>query len=232
MKIESLKFDQVTYTHDDGASVIESCTFDFPNKGIYWLQSQSGQGRSTILQLMGVMVAPSKGNVLINKQITNLMSFEEFLPYRLNIGYGFDYGGLINNRTLFDNMLLPLQYHKLYTQEGAAQQAVQDLVNEFNLHRYVHLRPSLVPGGVRKLVCILRSMILRPDLLLLDDPTVGLNQIATQRLIQKIKEAPSQGFCNTVYICSFDERFMHSLDAKPVYLSGGQLMLENLEAAA
>ena len=71
------------------------------------------------MRLLAGLEQPTRGAYLINGKNVGEMSFEESLPYRLAIGYGYDYGGLIHNRTLKDNVLLPLIYHKLVSEKEA-----------------------------------------------------------------------------------------------------------------
>lgn len=124
---------------------------------IIWLQSSEGAGKSTVLQLMAGLLQPQQGKYLINNENVAEMSFEEFLPYRLSIGYSFDYGGLINNRTIFENIILPLVYHKILPYEEARLQ-VDGLLKRFELEKFRNQRPAHIPGRVRKVACLLKKL--------------------------------------------------------------------------
>lgn len=124
IQIDSLKFEGLTYQHEGHDATFSQTDFEFPTGQIVWLDSSEGGGKSTLLQLLGGLVIPQRGRYLINDQNVTEMSFEEFLPYRLAIGFSFDYGGLINNRTLFDNLMLPLMYHKLLSAEESKERVM------------------------------------------------------------------------------------------------------------
>ncbi len=233
MSISSVAFVDLSFRHDQDNFLLNQVTFNFPMGEFVWVQAVGGTGRSTLLQLLAALVSPTEGNVYINGENVTQMTFEEFLPFRLQIGYGFDFGGLINNRTIFENLLLPLQYHKLLSYDQAVKQANQD-IQEFQLEKYANLRPALVPGGVRKLVCLLRALALYPDLLILDDPTVGLSKEISYKYIEKVKSLKDQGFCRSVYFASYDEHFAKSVPHKVLLLKDGKITnpLEDPKGAA
>jgi ABC-type multidrug transport system fused ATPase/permease subunit len=111
--IQSMRFDQVTIKFPDHEPILNRCDFEFPMQEILWIKSSEGAGKSSLLQIVAGLENPNGGRFWINQLDVTEMSFEEFLPIRLNIGYSFDYGGLISNRSLYDNLMLPLVYHHL-----------------------------------------------------------------------------------------------------------------------
>jgi ABC-type lipoprotein export system ATPase subunit len=199
--------------------------FEFPTEEIVWVKADSGAGRSTLLQLMAGLLNPQKGKYLINDVNVAEMSFEEFLPYRLAIGYGFDFGGLIHNRTLLENVTLPLVYHKICTAKEAKEKAEHYFL-KLGVFKLKNQRPSLVPGGVRKLTCLIRALIMDPELLLLDDPSVGLGQETSLKFFDCIHELRKNGQAQHVFISSFDEQLMSCLAHREIYLDCGQIHLD------
>jgi ABC-type multidrug transport system fused ATPase/permease subunit len=83
MKIESLKFEGVSFAHEGQDPVIQNVEFDFPVNEILWVKAEEGAGKSSLLQILGGLQIPQSGQYLINGQNVCEMSFEEFLPYRL-----------------------------------------------------------------------------------------------------------------------------------------------------
>lgn len=114
------------------------------------------------------------GQILINGQSISDFTFEEFVSLRLNLGYFFPMGGLINNRTLFDNLILPfLHHHANYT---SAEKVVVRTLKELDLFKYIKNRPFEMPGIARKLSCIARLMAMDTQVLLIEDLFQGLDQ--------------------------------------------------------
>ena len=126
-QIKSLKFEGVFFQHETQDPILNNADFEFPTNENVLIQSVQGAGKSTLLQILGGLIVPQSGKFLINDDNVVDMSFEEFLPYRLMIGYTFDYGGLINNRTIYDNLMLPLLYHKLVDVEEANRRVMEVL---------------------------------------------------------------------------------------------------------
>lgn len=228
MKIDSLSFEEVTFQYEGQDPLLKNCTFDFPMNGIVWFKASEGAGKSSLLQLLAGLVSINSGKYWINELDAAQMSFEEFLPYRLSIGYSFDYGGLINNRSIFDNLTLPLLYHKMIP-ESEARERVTEILNHFDITKFAHERPAHVPGRVRKLACILRALVLRPEVLLMDDPSVGLGQETVYKFVDYIHQMRKDGYAKHIFLSSYDEKFMNLLDYQIVHLSDGQLYLQQIE---
>lgn len=218
--IHSIKFEGVSFHYESEGFIFENVDFEFPLQKITWVKAESGSGRSTLLQLLAGLQVPSKGRYLINDENVSDMSFEEFLPYRLQIGYGFDFGGLINNRTLYENVVLPLLYHKILS-PAEAKQRVTHYFERLGMSKYKDQRPSSVPGGTRKLTCLVRALITHPQILLLDDPSVGLSQDTALKYLDLIQELRQQGHLQHVYLSSFDDKFMSLIEHEEIFIDQG-----------
>lgn len=222
LKIDNIRFENVTFGFEGAAKLFTNTSFDFPTDGLVWVKAETGSGRSTLLQLLAGLQLPEKGGYLLNGENVTEMTFEEFLPYRLNIGYGFDMGGLLHNKTLEENLTLPLLYHKMLTPNEAAQRAMIYL-EDLGISKYQNSRPSVVPGGVRKLTCLVRALIMHPQVLLLDDPTVGLGQETALKFFDLITELRKAGELRHVFLSSFDEKIMSMVDHQIVVIDNGMI---------
>ena len=222
MKIESLKFEGVTFAHEGQDPILYNADFEFPLNEIIWVNSEVGAGKSSLLQVLAGLQMPQSGKYYINGQNVVDMSFEEFLPFRLEIGYAFDYGGLISNRTLFDNLMLPLLYHKILEPEQAKERVLKTM-EEFGVQKLANQRPAHVSGRVRKLVCLIRTLILKPQILLLDDPSVGLEQESLDVFIDYLNVLRDEGCLNHVFVSSYDNKFMNMFAYQVINLQEGQI---------
>lgn len=228
MKIESLRFEHVTFNHEGHDPVVFNVEFDFPMNEILWVKAEEGAGKSSLLQILAGLQIPQSGRYLINGENVVDMTFEEFLPYRLNVGYSFDYGGLLNNKSIYDNLVLPLLYHKIL-EPKEAEQRVRELLREFSLEQFADNLPAHVPGRVRKLACLLRAVVTRPQVLLLDDPSVGLGQDSLYTFADHLHKLREQGFCQHVFICSYDEKFMNLFQYQMLHLDDGQIYYQAID---
>ncbi|MCB0408317.1 MAG: ATP-binding cassette domain-containing protein, partial [Bdellovibrionales bacterium] len=139
--IETLEFKNISFQFDEHHKIVQDLDFQFPMNSIVRIHGPHGCGKSTLLRMLACLVEPSGGEYLINGQVINQMSFEELIPFRLKIGYGFDYGGLLNNRTIYQNLILPIQYHNIM-EPDIAERHVEKVIELFSLQRAARSRPS------------------------------------------------------------------------------------------
>ncbi len=185
----NLAFEDLSFSFPDAKEpLFDKITFEMPKSKAVWVRSPGGRGKSTLLRLLCGLYSPQSGRYLIDGQNVSEMSFEEFLPYRLAMGYSFDFGGLINNKSIAENLLLPLQYHKLVSPEEA-QDRVEQAMRLFALAENRDLRPSAIPGSQRKMTCVIRAFINWPQVVFLDDPLTGLKQDNINDLIYYVEES-------------------------------------------
>lgn len=208
--IESLRLENLSYGYHDRECVFEDVTLEIPTGKIVWVSGQSGAGKSVLIKLLNGHIAPTKGRYLINGQDVAQMSFEEFLPYRLRIGYSFDFGGLINNRTIYQNLSLPMEYHHPSQEQNIADQ-VHEYLAHFNLLDVANERPASIPGAFRKAACVARAFMLNPQMLLLDDPTTGLRSELRMRLKDLLLKKKKSGEVTNIFVASDDTDFINDI---------------------
>lgn len=227
--IQSLKFEDLSFAYPGHDETFSQINFDFPTNEVVWIEAASGSGRSTLMQILAGLIMPSSGKYLINDKDISEMSFEEFLPYRLSIGYGFDHGGLLHNRTMQENLMLPLLYHKILGYRKA-EARVLEYLNLFGMMKFKDSRPAFVSGSTRKLICLIRALILHPKILLLDEPTVGLNQETTLKYFDLIQKLRNQGHLQSIFISTFDDKTMSLLEHKKIFIQQGKILNQNYES--
>lgn len=187
-KIQTLALENLSFGYPQSHAIFENVSMELPKAKAVWIRSPGGRGKSTLLRLMMGLLNPQSGGVLINGQNISELSFEDFLPYRLSMGYSFDMGGLLNNKTLFDNLMLPLLYHKMITEQEACRR-VEHAIDRFGLSAVKHLRPYAVTGSMRKLTCVIRAFLHEPQVIFLDDPLIGLKEENVNDLFVYLEES-------------------------------------------
>jgi ABC-type ATPase involved in cell division len=86
-----------------------------------------------------------------------------------------------------------------------------------------------VPGGIRKLTCLIRALINEPQVILLDDPSVGLGQETSLKYFDCIQEIRSRGKAQHVFVSSFDDQLMSCVPHREIFIDGGQIYLDVLD---
>lgn len=209
-RIDSLELRGVSYWYDQAKPVFNGASATFLSDHVIHIQGPAATGKSTVLKLIAGLLNPSDGQILVNQQPVQEMSFEDFLPLRLSMGYSFDMGGLLNNRTIIDNLKLPLEYHRLMTPD-VIESHIRHYLERFQLATSALLRPSAISGSKRKATVVARSLVLNPDVLLLDDPTTGLSSETRSVLIEEIQALRKQKKAKFVVVVSEDRPFVREL---------------------
>jgi ABC-type lipoprotein export system ATPase subunit len=218
----------VTFAHEGQSPLLHNADFEFPMNEVVWVKGTEGQGKSTVLQVLAGLLVPQSGFFYINDQNVLEMSFEEFLPYRLAIGYTFDYGGLISNQTVYDNLMLPLAYHKLIPMKEAKAR-VESIIKTFDIGKFANERPAHIPGRVRKLACLLRALVMQPQVLVMDDPSVGLGQDTLYTFVDYIHSMRKEGFAKHIYMSSYDEKYMSLFNYQIIHIDDGQIYQQTVD---
>lgn len=208
MNLERIELKQVAIGYEQ--LLAEKVEITLPQKEIVRVHGATGSGKSTLLKVMAGLLNPLSGQYLINDLDVNQMSFEELIPIRLKIGYSFDMGGLLNNRTLRENLMLPLLYHKVATIDEI-EARVRSTLEAFELTKVADKRPASVSGSQRKAACVARAFVFEPQFLILDDPTTGLGDSQRECLARWINERKKSGQLRFCILTSQNQRFLQEL---------------------
>jgi phospholipid/cholesterol/gamma-HCH transport system ATP-binding protein len=164
-----------------GRTVLENLSCSFPAGQISVILGGSGSGKSTILRLIAGLVRPIGGQIMVDGEDICRLSERQLRGPREKIGMLFQGGALLDSLTVFDNLALPLREHG---DIGAAQIAseVHDRLQAVGLSDVDAMLPNQLSGGMRKRVALARAIILKPLILLCDEPFSGLDPITTRRV--------------------------------------------------
>jgi ABC-type transporter Mla maintaining outer membrane lipid asymmetry ATPase subunit MlaF len=225
VRLESLRLEGVDFAYKNHP-VFENLNFLFPLGQNFLVTGPAASGRSCLLKLLAAIVLPQKGSYWLNGVDVNTLSFEEFAPYRKMIGYSFDFGGLLANRTLAENLILPLLYHGDISVRDARAR-VESFLEIFHLSGHGDQRPAAVSGSVRKATVVARAMIAEPSLLLLDDPFVGINETQCEAIFSTIAEQKRNGKLQQVLFTSSEHRFSEQLEASRLEIENRTLRIDS-----
>ncbi len=165
--------------------VLKNCSLDIVEGAITCIVGLSGAGKSTILRLLDGLIRPQSGHVFLRGKDICHMSEEQLIPTRQKISLAFQFAALLDSLSVGDNVGLPLQEHTdLSTAE--IRKLVMDALDSVGLeHTYDNL-PSELSGGMLKRAGFARAIVTRPDLILYDEPTTGLDPIVTHLITNTI----------------------------------------------
>ncbi|HAL71657.1 MAG TPA: glutamine ABC transporter ATP-binding protein [Verrucomicrobiales bacterium] len=184
------------------------------------LLGPSGGGKSTLLRVLGGLLVPEEGTVLVNGQ--ELPHDEEgTLQVLRQNGFVFQGYNLFPHLTALQNVTLPLTAVHGQTPEAARQRAIE-LLTRLGLASHLHKRPAELSGGQQQRAAIARALASRPRLLLLDEPTSALDPVMTGEVLDVIRELAQEG--QQIVLATHEISFARLVADWVVFLANGQVV--------
>jgi phospholipid/cholesterol/gamma-HCH transport system ATP-binding protein len=193
------------------------------------LMGPSGSGKTVILKTLAGLLEPAAGVVRVLGQTLQSLSERQEIDLRKRVGYVFQDAALWQNMDVFQNIALPLRYHRLCPNEEALRERVHRLAQEFGIAHYLTRRPANVPFGVRKTVSFLRALAPEPELLFVDEPSAFLDTTGADRIISALRQMKDDN--RTVVTATSDPRITAQLADDLVVLKDAQVLEEGPVAA-
>jgi phospholipid/cholesterol/gamma-HCH transport system ATP-binding protein len=145
----------------------------------------SGQGKSTLLRMLIGLEKPDSGVIRLLGRDISALDAVEFNALKREVGFVFQNPALISNKTIFENVALPLIYHNVGDEEEIRYR-VDNALEMLLIKEFQHQYPANVSLGILKRAAVARAMIMRPKLILMDEPTAGLDRISRSVLLALI----------------------------------------------
>ncbi len=221
-----IRFDNICKRYPGGHEALSNVSFHLPRGEMAYLTGHSGAGKSTLLKLIALIERPSRGNLLLDG--INLSSVSNSkVPYiRRNIGIIFQNHHLLYDRTVFDNVALPLIIAGFQHREISSRvRAALDQVGLLNKEKSA---PITLSGGEQQRVGIARAIVHKPGLLLADEPTGNLDPELSKEIMQLFARFNDVGV--TVLIASHDLDLIKQMGSPVVSLDQGQVSRNDLAA--
>ncbi len=174
-----IHFHRISHRYEDGDDILTDLSFSLDRGEMAFIAGPSGAGKSTLLKLIGLIVRPSRGDVVVNGRNLVELKRRQIALYRRQIGMIFQNSNLLVSRNVFDNVALPLLIRGHSGGDiGRRVHAALDAVGLLGRERAF---PPTLSGGEQQRVGIARAVVARPALLLADEPTGNLDpQIAAE----------------------------------------------------
>ncbi len=187
-----IRLKEVTVLSQD-FKVLNKADVTFPAGKSTVIMGPSGCGKSTLLKVAAGITVPNRGKVYLREANLFRLSEKKLLSFRKMNGFMFQDAALWANKTIFDNLALPLQLHHRELSSREITHKVNTLLEIMNLDDSVKLRPAQLSLGERKIVSFLRAIILDPAIVYLDDPTPSIDHAMLENMMQMIKELKDKG---------------------------------------
>jgi phospholipid/cholesterol/gamma-HCH transport system ATP-binding protein len=161
---------------------------------------KSGSGKSVLIKIIVGLLKPDEGEVIVlGKQVTKLCC-TELDALRLRIGFSFQSSALYDSMSVYENLAFPLTMNVKNQTKKEVDFAVEEVLEAVGLKDKLHQMPSDLSGGQRKRIGIARTLILKPEIMLYDEPTAGLDPITCAEIIELINEVQQRYKTSSVII--------------------------------
>jgi phospholipid/cholesterol/gamma-HCH transport system ATP-binding protein len=184
MATPAVLFDKVSFAFDDHV-VLRDISFSVEKGSMTFLLGASGAGKSIVLKLILGLFRPDSGSISVNGERIDNMAEVDLMRVRADIGMLFQESALFDSLTVAENVGYRL-YEETDTPADEVRRRVAEVLGFVELSEHIDRKPSELSGGQRRRVAIARAMASKPNLLLFDDPTVGLDPITSTTIDDEI----------------------------------------------
>jgi cell division transport system ATP-binding protein len=214
-----IEFRQVTKRYDSDHTALRQVNFHLDRGELAFLTGHSGAGKSTLLKLIMVMERPSAGEVVVGGQVLNRLPRRQIPYIRRHIGVVFQNHQLLFDRTVFDNVAMPLEVMGASPRDmGRRVRAALDKVGLLSKEK---MNPLQLSGGEQQRVGIARAVVNKPPLLLADEPTGNLDPKLSADIMNLFAQFSQVGV--TVLIASHDLALISEMGRRTLTLDHGNL---------
>jgi cell division transport system ATP-binding protein len=212
-----VSFSAVAKRYPGGQEALKDVSFALEAGELAFLTGRSGAGKSTLLKLIPAIERPSAGSVVVNGQNVGALK-RAALPYlRRNIGLVFQDRKLLYDRSVYDNVMLPLAF-SLHPPKEAARRA-RAALDKVDLLGKEKANPIQLSGGEQQRLAIARAVANRPALLVADEPTANLDAESAARILDIFVAFHQVGV--TVLIATHDQALVSRYGKKVFHLEAG-----------
>ena len=220
----SISFANVSKRYPGGTAgahpALDDASFGIAAGEFVYLTGHSGAGKSTVFRLLAAVERPTSGTVLVNEQDVGRLAAAAVPFLRRNLGLVLQEQRLLFDRTVFDNVMLPLAVAGVPPREAAKRvRAALDRVGLLDRER---TNPVALSGGEQQRVCIARAVVNRPVLLLGDEPTANLDADYASVIIELFRAFHDVGV--TVVLATHDAALMARYPARSITLARGRVV--------
>lgn len=206
-----LTVEELRFAYRRGDELFMGLSHSFESRTVTAVTGQSGRGKSTLLYIVGLLLTPTSGQVIIGgRPVAQLSDGERSGLRARSLGFVFQDSSLDETRTVLDNVIEGAVYAG--TPRARAVERAANLLTRFDVNLRADHRPGQVSGGQAQRIALCRALLNRPDIVLADEPTGNLDPTARDHVIHSLREVASEGA--TVIIATHDPQIVARCDGE------------------
>jgi len=215
-----IQLSNISKRYPGGYDALREVSFNVAQGEMLFVTGHSGAGKSTLLRLLSLIERPTRGEILVQKKNLGRLPTRRIPYYRRELGVVFQDNKLLADRSVFDNVALPLVASAVAQRDIPKRvRAALDMVGLLSKEK---LSPAVLSGGEQQRVGIARAVVNRPPLLLADEPTGNLDMQLSDTIFDLFHDFNQHGV--TVLIATHDLRQIDRLGKRVLTLKGGELV--------
>ncbi|GAB2485305.1 ABC transporter ATP-binding protein [Algoriphagus taiwanensis] len=188
---------------------------------------KSGSGKSVLIKCIIRLIEPDSGDIVVLDQDISALDQDEMDQLRADVGFLFQSNALYDSMTVRQNLMFPLRRHwSKEEREANAENAVKEALEDVGLGHTIDMMPAELSGGMRKRIALARTLILKPKIILYDEPTTGLDPI-TAREISELMNSIQAKYNTAAIIISHDMNCIKMTGNRIVMLIEGKNYAED-----
>lgn len=207
---------------DDEFWALKDVSMEIKEKEFMSILGSSGSGKSTLMHIIGLLDKPSNGEVIIDDKVTSDLNDNDISKIRGGyIGFVFQQFNLIQKLTVLENIMLPAVYAKGSLPFNVSAYA-KELLEKFGIAEKSQSYPNKLSGGQQQRVAIARALVMKPKIILADEPTGNLDSKTGDEIL-KLLESLNREFGVTVCIVTHDKE-VAKRTKRQVFVKDGQIV--------
>lgn len=205
----SLAVQSLTFAYRRGDPIVQRWSARFPSGTVTAITGPSGSGKSTLLYLLGLMLRPQAGHVLLDGMAVDALPDSDRSALRAHLfGFVFQDAALDTTRTVLDNIVETALYRRQPRREAVVR--AHELMDRFGVALQATHKPGQISGGQAQRIALCRALLARPPLVLADEPTGNLDPRSSETVLTALREHASAGAC--IVIATHDPSVVAACD--------------------
>ena len=215
-----IQFTNVFMTYPSGNKALQNINLSIEKGEMVYISGRSGAGKSTLLKLINLIDRHARGQIIVNGQNLERITRKRIPIFRRNIGFIFQNHRLLDDRTIFDNVALPLIIAGSNHQE--VKRRVQAALDKVDLLSKINSYPMELSGGEQQRIGVARAVVNRPAILIADEPTGNLDPMLSWEMMKLFEQFNQVGV--TVLIASHELDMIKHMNKRIIILNKGRII--------